>query len=53
VDASERKSSIGTDGKDCILTASQGLVTSATKLNRKAILEKYKKEVEHAYKMSG
>jgi long-chain acyl-CoA synthetase len=31
----------------------QGLTTSAQKLNRKVILEKYKKEVEHAYKKAG
>lgn len=30
-------------------TPQNGLVTSAQKLNRKQILEKYKKEVEQAY----
>lgn len=30
-------------------TPQNGLVTSAMKLNRKAILDKYKKEVERAY----
>lgn len=33
-------------------TPQNGLVTSAQKLNRKAILEKYKKEVEKAYSSS-
>jgi len=30
----------------------QGLVTSAQKLNRKGLLEKYKKEIDEAYKSS-
>lgn len=30
-------------------TPQNGLVTSAQKLNRKAILKKYQKEVDHAY----
>lgn len=30
-------------------TPQNGLVTSAQKLNRKGIVEKYKKEIEHAY----
>ena len=33
-----------------LLIGSQGFVTSAQKLNRKGILEKYKKEVDEAYK---
>jgi len=32
-----------------LLTASQQLVTSAQKLNRKGIVEKYKKDIEKAY----
>lgn len=34
------------------LTQTQGLVTAAQKLNRKGILDKYKKEIEEAYKSS-
>jgi len=34
-------------------TPQNGLTTSAQKLNRKGILEKYKKEVGEAYKKSG
>ncbi|KAF1982650.1 acetyl-CoA synthetase-like protein [Aulographum hederae CBS 113979] len=34
-------------------TPQNGLTTSAQKLNRRAILEKYKKEVDAAYKKSG
>jgi long-chain acyl-CoA synthetase len=36
-----------------LLMIFQGLTTSAQKLNRKVILEKYKKEVDHAYKKAG
>jgi len=34
-------------------TPANGLTTSAQKLNRKPILEKYKKDVQHAYKKAG
>ena len=35
------------------LTLRQGYTTSAQKINRKKILEKYKKGVEHAYQKAG
>jgi long-chain acyl-CoA synthetase len=31
----------------------QGLTTSAQKLNRKAIIDKFKQEIDHAYKKAG
>lgn len=33
----------------CILTSQQGLVTAAQKLNRKGLVNKYRKEIDVAY----
>lgn len=57
MDATERKSTIHHplivhDVNNVLTDVIQGLVTSAQKLNRKGILEKYQKEVDKAYSKS-
>lgn len=50
MDATECKSRNEHDiGLCCMLTFQQGLVTAAQKLNRKGLVNKYRKEIDVAY----